>query len=119
MSIASLIEKIKTQPTTVEFDEVIATIADHYRYTPSRFSNGVADDQVVSEAGNNEGSCKIFAFAQLNQLSKAETVACFGNYYRGDVLGHPEGNDHANIRAFMRHGWRGIQFQQPPLARKE
>lgn len=111
----ALLEKIRSQPATVEFSEVIEHIAQHYDYTPTRFSNGMAGDEVVSEAGNNEGSCKIFRFAQLNGLSEAETLACFGKYYRDDVLGSPDGSDHANIRSFMRHGWAGIQFDGEAL----
>ena len=118
MSKQALIEKIKTQPDTVEFSEVIDTIATHYDYTPTRFSNGSGDDTAISEAGSNEGSCKIFAFAQLNGLNENETLACFGKYYREDVLQHPEGSDHANIRNFMRHGWQGIHFEQSALQEK-
>ncbi|NNF96141.1 MAG: hypothetical protein HKM94_04340 [Halobacteria archaeon] len=44
-----------------------------------------------------------------------ETLACFGKYYREDVLQHPQGTDHLNIRTFMRHGWSGIQFEYPAL----
>lgn len=115
---ASLLEKIRSQPDTVEFAEVIEYIAQHYDYTPTRFSNGVTGDVVISEAGQNEGSCKIFRFAELNGLSEAETLACFGKYYRDDVLGNPEGSDHANIRTFIRHGWTGIQFDGEALRAK-
>lgn len=116
MTVNTLIEKIRSTPDAVEFNEVIDGIAEHYDYSPSRFTNGVDEDVVINEAGTNEGSCKIFAFAQLNALSEAETLACFGHYYREDVLQHPEGTDHANIRNFMRHGWAGIQFDHPALA---
>ena len=34
----------------------------------------------------------------------------FGDYYRKDVLEHPDGTDHANIRAFMEVGWDGVKF---------
>ena len=113
MPIESLIERVRTNPDTVQFNEVMAAIADHYDYTPTRFSNGEGDDLVINEAGQNEGSCKLFAFTRLNGLTEAETLACFGDYYRKDVLAHPEGSDHANIRTFMRHGWAGIRFDQP------
>ena len=115
MSAHSLLDKIKTQPEAIIFDEVMAFIADHYHYTPTRFRNGEGKNIVVNEAGKNEGSCKIFAFAQLNGLSEQETMACFGSYYRDDVLAHPEGQDHANIRTFMQHGWAGIQFDGDAL----
>lgn len=113
-----MLEMIRNHPATVCFDDVIAYIGEHYHYTPGRFTNGVDGDQVISEAGQNEGSCKIFSFAKANQLTEAETLACFGKYYRDDVLGHPEGSDHANIRTFMRHGWAGISFDGVVLQRK-
>jgi hypothetical protein len=31
--------------------------------------------------------CKIFAFAELQKLSKEATLSCFGAYYREEVLG--------------------------------
>jgi len=111
MTIEELIKQIKSQPEKVEFDQVIDAIDDHYEYTPTHFTNGQGHDLVNNLPGSNEGSCKIFAFATLNGLNEAETLACFGKYYREDVLNHPEGNDHANIRTFIRHGWSGIQFE--------
>ena len=36
--------------------------------------------QTLNPAGKNEGSCKLFYFAQLKGLSPAETVALFGQY---------------------------------------
>lgn len=118
MLLSELLEQIKSRPETIVFNDVLYVIAANYHYTPSRFSNGAGDDAVVSEAGKNEGSCKIFAFAKLHGLSETETLACFGHYYRDDVLKHPEGSDHANIRTFMRHGWSGIHFDQAPLTPK-
>ncbi|WP_126456608.1 HopJ type III effector protein [Sulfuriflexus mobilis] len=116
MPVNTLIEKIRTSPDSVEFNEVIDCITEYYDYTRSRFTNGAAEDMVVNEAGANEGSCKIFAFARLNDLNEQETLTCFGRYYREDVLANPGGEDHANIRTFMRHGWAGIQFDHPALA---
>jgi hypothetical protein len=118
MSLSTLIQRIQQQPDQLQFDDVMAVIAEHYDYTPTRFSNGLGDGQVVNAAGQNEGSCKLFAFARLNGLDEAQTLACFGDYYRRDVLANPQGSDHANIRSFMRHGWPGIQFDQPALTAK-
>ena len=118
MTIDELIEKITSSPGKVEFAEVIATIDKHYDYTPTQFSNGTGDRVVVNEAGANEGSCKIFAFAKLNHLSPPQTLACFGTYYRNDVLKHLEGTDHANIRNFMQSGWAGIKFEGEALQPK-
>lgn len=118
MSLDDLIQQIKNRPNTVEFDQVMAMIDACYDYTESAFSNGVADDRVDNGAGENAGSCRIFAFAQINGLNQSETLVCFGKYFREDVIAHPEGSDHANIRTFMRHGWQGIRFDQVVLVAK-
>lgn len=114
MSVDNLLQQVREAPESVEFDTVMQVISDHYDYTPTTFSNG----SVVNEAGSNEGSCKIFAFAQLNNLSEMETLALFGRYYREDVLGNPAGEDHANIRNFILDGWLGIRFDGVALTPK-
>jgi len=68
-----------------------------------------------SSAGSNEGSCKILAFAKMQKLTQEQTLALFGGYYRDDVLKHPNGDDHANIRNFMLCGWAGVSFDGEPL----
>lgn len=115
MSISALITKLNTEPTTVNFSDVINVIDSNYIYQPARFVNGDA----VNDAGTNEGSCKIFAFALLNELSIKATLASFGQYYRDDVLLNPQGDDHANIRNFMVTGWKGISFDNAALVLKE
>lgn len=90
----------------VTFNETIALIESRYAYTPTRFSNG----GLVSEAGQNSGSCKIFSFARLQGLTEQQTLNCFGAYYRDDVLKNPDGTDHQNIRNFMKTGWAGVSF---------
>ena len=117
MTIDELLTQIKTQPDTVEFSEVMDCIDEYFDYTPTHFTNGEGHDVVNNQPGSNEGSCKIFAFATIEGLNEAETLACFGKYYREDVLQHPEAIDHANIRTFMRHGWNGIRFEQSALSR--
>ncbi len=112
MPVQALLQKLRLQPDAVEFSEVITEITQHYHYTPTRFVNAGA----ISEAGSNEGSCKIFAFAKMQGLSEAETLACFGAYYRHDVLGNPAGTDHTNIRNFIKYGWAGIYFDAAPLS---
>jgi len=99
----------------VGFRETMDIIAAHYDYRPARFRNGLGEDRLTNEAGTNEGSCKIFAFARLRHLSEAETLALFGEYYRDEVLPHPEGEGHKNIRTFMKHGWAGIDYDAEPL----
>ena len=118
MSLADFLQQLHNSPETIEFTAVMAMIEQHYHYTPTRFTNGQGDTKVVNAAGTNEGSCKLFAFAQDQQLNQAQTLACFGSYYRDDVLKHPDGNDHANIRNFIQYGWQGIAFDQPALVKK-
>lgn len=111
MTLQQLLETLKTQPEQVQFDDVIAVIDATYEYQPAAFRNG----EVSNEAGTNQGSCKILCFAKLQGLSEQQTLHCFGDYYRKDVLQNPDGDDHANIRQFMQHGWSGVTFQTQPL----
>ena len=113
-----LIKQLSTFPEKVEFDDAISTIQKHYDYTPTTFTNGSGDDSVINNAGENEGSCKIFSFARLHNLSEEQTLHCFGHYYRDDVLAHPDNEDHANIRQFMRHGWDHVTFENEALTKK-
>jgi hypothetical protein len=93
----------------------MATIDANYQFTPTSFRNS----SLKNEANQNNGSCKIFAFGLLNQLTEAQTLACFGDYYRQDVLANPTGEDHQNIRHFMKTGWAGIQFDHDALIKNE
>lgn len=102
----------------VDFQETLAVISAHYHYQPTEFSNGV-QQSLLNEAGKNEGSCKIFAFAKIHQLSQQQTLALFGDYYRKDVLENPQGTDHQNIRNFIRDGWDGIVFKGEALTAKD
>lgn len=115
MTIKTLIECIKMQPENVSFEQVMNVISEQYSYRPAAFSNGLGNDLFVNQAGENEGSCQIFAFAKMNALTEKETLACFGKYYREDVLQHKDACDHANIRTFVKHGWKGVQFETPAL----
>jgi hypothetical protein len=114
MTPTDLVEKLRTSPATVEFDEVIAVINAHYRFTPTGFANGFGAGRLWNPMGTNDGSCRILAFARLHGLNEAETLACFGAHYR-EVLADPEGTTHPNIRAFLRDGWAGIKFEGTPL----
>lgn len=114
----ALLNNLKQFPEQVGFDAVIDIINRHYRYTPTAFTNGLGNETLANTAGSNEGSCRIFAFAQLHQLSEAETLACFGRFYREEVLQNPDGDDHKNIRNFMKYGWQGIQFSGKVLSEK-
>ena len=113
-----LLALLKGNPEKIEFQDVMSVISEFYDYSPAQFSNGLDNDQIINHAGENEGSCKIFAFGQLHGLTEDETLACFGQYFREDVLQHPAGTDHRNIRAFIRYGWSGIHFESPALIPK-
>jgi len=114
-SVEELLHEIRNSSTQINFDDVIATIKKNYHYTPTCFKNGLTENSVLNAAGQNEGSCRIFYFARLNNLSEAEALSCFGRFYREDVLGNPDGNDHMNIRNFMKDGWAGIVFEGEAL----
>lgn len=111
-SLAEFLAKIQQTPESVEFEDTIAVIDALYDFTPSAFDNG----EVHNAAGQNNGSCRILAFAQAQGLSESHALACFGRYYRDDVLKHPQNQDHANIREFMRKGWSGLRWHGAPLA---
>jgi hypothetical protein len=114
MNITSFLEKLKEAPNSIRFPETIAVIEENYDFTPTTFDNGTQHN----EAGQSSGSCKLFAFAKLQNLSQAETLACFGAYYFEEVLGDPEGTNHQNIRNFIQLGWDGIQFEGEALTLK-
>lgn len=109
-----LFEQLEKSAGEISFKEVITFIDAHYDFTPTQFTNG----NTVNEANQNNGSCKVFSFAQLNGLSKQETLDLFGEFYREDVLKNPAGTDHQNIRNFMEYGWEGVAFEGKALERK-
>lgn len=114
MTLIQFKEKLKNNPAEISFQETIALIDSLYDFTPVSFRNG----DVVNDENQNNGSCKLFSFAKLNDFTKEETLACFGDYYRVDVLQNPDGADHQNIRNFMKTGWEGIQFFGDSLSLK-
>ena len=114
MLLSDFLTKLNTQPETIEFTDTMAVIEANYTFSETAFTNG----QQSNGAGENSGSCKIFSFAQLNGLTEQQTLACFGIYYRHDVLGNPDASDHQNIRQFMINGWSGIRFDSAPLVSK-
>ena len=107
MTLTEFLERLQTDPQSIAFADSMAVIEQHYTYTPTGFTNG----NQHNAAGSNEGSCKILAFGALHQLTIEQTLQCFGDYYRQDVLQHPDADDHQNIRQFMQHGWDGVRFE--------
>ena len=114
MNLDVFLEKLSSEPDSVAFDDAMAVIEQNYDFTETAFSNG----ETTNQAGQNNGSCKILAFGQLNQLPEDKLLHCFGDYYRNDVLGKPGGDDHQNIRQFMQHGWTGVSFDGQALVLK-
>jgi hypothetical protein len=109
--LTTLLKKLKED--SLPFKDVIEFIETYYQHQPTAFKNG----NLRNEATQNQGSAKVFTFAQLNKLSKEDTLNLFAEHYRS-VLENPDGTDHQNIRQFMIHGWPGIVFEgQALLAR--
>lgn len=108
MSIETLLAGLRHE--LLDFEDVQESILARYDYTPTAFDNG----ELHNAAGENEGSCRLLAFARIHALSEEDTLLCFGRHYR-QVLATPGGSDHGNIRAFMRHGWAGIRFHGQAL----
>ena len=94
------------------FVDTLAFIAANYSYQPQAFDNG----EVHNAAGQNEGSCKTLGMAILEGLSDQEALLAFGEHYRS-VVATPEGTDHGNIRALIKHGLAGVKFTEQPLKR--
>lgn len=115
MQIDEYLQQLRTNPDELQFTDLLELIASHYDFTPTRFSNG----ELLNQPEQNQGSCKLFAFAQMHDLSEQETLYCFGEYYRDKVLQSPQGDDHQNIRNFMQSGWDGIKFGGKPLHQKK
>ncbi len=114
MQLQAFLDRLKDEPESIQFEDSMTVIESNYNFTPTTFRNG----ETLNEAGQNNGSCKILAFGQLNGLSVDETLACFGKFYREDVLGNPGGEDHQNIRNFMLSGWDGVSFHGAALMPK-
>ncbi len=114
MTIETFKNKLKNTPKAIAFSETMDVIEAHYEFTATAFKNG----DLENKAGENSGSCKLLAFAKLQNLSKEETLACFGQFYFEDVLKDPNGNGHQNIRNFMKTGFEGLSFEGEPLKAK-
>ena len=113
LSIPNYISALSTSDTQLTFDDTLAVIDAHYDFTPTAFKNG----NVENAAGTNNGSCKVFSFAKRHNLTQAQTLAMFAQHYQ-NVLDEPNGDAHANIRAFMKHGFDGVVFDGEALVSK-
>ena len=98
---------------SAKFADVIAFIEARYQHTPTAFQNGAQ----FNAATENQGSAKVFSFAQLEGLNQADTLSLFAEHY-ASVLATPEGTDHQNIRQFMQNGWDSVIFEGQALSVK-
>ncbi len=94
------------------FADTLAFIDANYQYTACAFDNA----GLHNAAGSNQGSCKIFGLALLENLSTHDALLAFGEHYR-HVLATPDGSEHANIRQLLKHGLESVHFNQLPLSR--
>jgi hypothetical protein len=109
--LSNLLTRLKEN--TVTFNNVIEFIQTYYQHQPTAFKNGEA----YNEATQNQGSAKVFAFAQLNGLNAEDTLYLFAEHYQA-VLANPDATDHQNIRQFMANGWAGVTFEGEALIAK-
>lgn len=110
MTVTEFLQAIK-QPEH-RFADTLAFIDANYQYTACAFDNA----GLHNAAGSNQGSCKIFGLALLENLSTYDALLAFGEHYR-HVLATPDGSDHANIRQLLKHGLESVHFNQLPLSR--
>ncbi|GAA3643382.1 HopJ type III effector protein [Flavivirga jejuensis] len=114
MIIEAFKNKLKNSPEAIEFSETMDVIESNYNFSPVAFTNGM----LQNKSGENSGSCKLFAFAKKQGLTKEETLACFGSFYFNEVLKDPDGTGHQNIRNFMKTGFEGLSFSEEALSEK-
>lgn len=93
-----------------DFDDTLALIGRYFDYQPTGFHNG----PLINAAGENAGSCRVFALGQYCSLSEADALQLFAQHYQ-QVLNDPSGDSHGNIRQFISTGWSGIRFEGEPL----
>lgn len=114
MQVEAFLDILTSKPEQITFDDTIAMIEANYTFTPTAFHNG----ELHNEEDQNNGSCKILFFGLIHELGESHTLACFGKFYREDVLFNPGGDDHQNIRNFMRFGWERVSFNGEALSPK-
>jgi hypothetical protein len=109
--LSTLLTSLKANALT--FKDVLEFIETYYQHQPTAFKNS----GTYNEATQNQGSAKVFAFAQLNNLSAEDTLYLFAEHYLS-VLATPDATDHQNIRQFMTYGWPGVVFEGTALVAK-
>ena len=96
------------------FQNVLDAINANYDFYPTAF--GVTKE-APNPAGQNEGACRVLAFAKDQNLDKETALKLFAEHYQ-NVLDDPAGDNHQNIRLLMRHGLGEAWFDETALARK-
>jgi hypothetical protein len=114
MTIQEFKTKLKSNLSAVIFAETMQVIEDYYTFNPTAFTNG----DIINNAGENNGSWKLFVFAMRQEFTKEETLFCFGEYYQ-TVLEDKNGTSHQNIRNFMKTGFKGLSFKNKALTLKK
>jgi hypothetical protein len=94
-------------PNSFAFSSVMDMIKKHFDQREVKWSNG----ETTNDAGQNAGAAAVYSLAAMAGLDEKRALELFAEHYR-DVLNTPEANDHANIRNFMVHGWKGIDFME-------
>lgn len=92
---------------TLPFSSSIFNIHNEYKYTPKPFEI----EYIRSEGKGTEGSAKILAYAQINNLNTEQTLFLFGEHYQ-NVLDTPNGDNHKNIRALIKYGIAKVTFPE-------
>ena len=114
LNLTDYITALTDSAASLTFEDTLAVIDANYDFMPTTFKNG----PVENAAGTNNGSCKVFSFAKLHELTQAQTLAMFAQHYQ-NVLDNPNGDAHANIRAFMAGGFDGVAFEGEALTKRE
>ena len=70
----SLLNLLRSNPESIDFEQTMDIINFWYYYTPRAFSCG----ELASTKEENQGSAKIFSFAKLNNFDKTLTLLLFG-----------------------------------------
>jgi hypothetical protein len=99
---------------TNTFQQTMDYIDNNFTFEAVAFTVG----EQVNEQGTNQGSCKIFCLGKFLELTEAQTLQCFGDFYRKDVVEHPDATDHQNIRNFIKAGWAGVTIDASALKAK-
>jgi hypothetical protein len=92
-----------------KLQSMVAAIRTLYSFSQTAFRMG----DHYNDRGKNEASLLIFSFAKKHRLSKDQVLALFAEAAE-EVAASPEGEDHPNIRFFLKCGLDGFWVQHNP-----